>query len=300
MESKNRNLWILLIIGAVVVACCCLAAALAAFTGLAVFPFSGQSESGPTWRQERRAVREPVEAAELEEIIAVGDMPAIEIDNFAGSVDVMAGPAGQVTLNATRRAPGALRLNDVQVVVSEEGGVVRIVTRRPATLVAAQVQIEVTVPENAILVVDLGSGDVNVQGVKGGVDVETGAGTITGQDLAGGVSLLTGSGQISARNVLGSLGAETGAGAIMVEEVEGSINAHTGSGTINVWRAVGQVRLDSGVGTLEYRGTPQGECRFTTGTGTIILNLPADVNARVDLSTGMGEVRVDLPVVGDV
>ena len=297
MESRNRTLWVvILIFGALLVACCCLAAALAAATGLVVLPAGERGERGVI----ERAEQVPVESAQFEQIVAVGDEPAIEIVNFAGNVDVVTGPPGEVHVRATRDAPGAPRLSDVQVLISEESGVLRIVTRRPAALMSAQVRIELAVPEHARLVVDLGAGDVSVAGVRGGVDVETGAGTVAVQALAGGVDLFTGSGQISARDVSGSLEVETGAGTIVIEAVDGAVDAHTGTGTITVQGAAGPIRLDSGAGTLEYEGAPEGECRFTTGMGAIVLRLPAGLNAQVDLSTGMGEVSVDRPVDGDI
>ena len=47
MESRNRTLWVvILIFGALLVACCCLAAALAAATGLVVLPAGERGDRG--------------------------------------------------------------------------------------------------------------------------------------------------------------------------------------------------------------------------------------------------------------
>ena len=93
----------------------------------------------------------------------------------------------------------------------------------------------------------------------------------------------------------------SGAGEVRIEDVLGEIDAHTGAGRIEVVGSRGQVRLDTGAGELDYQGDPQGICRFETGAGSITLRLPANLNAELDLGTGIG--RVDLggfDVVGDV
>jgi hypothetical protein len=92
----------------------------------------------------------------------------------------------------------------------------------------------------------------------------------------------------------------TGAGTLDVRDITGQIDAHSGAGTIEVRGAQGIARLDLGAGQIIYEGAPAGECRFHTGAGEIVLRLPADLNAEVDLSTGIGSVNVDYRVDGQV
>jgi hypothetical protein len=92
----------------------------------------------------------------------------------------------------------------------------------------------------------------------------------------------------------------TGAGSVDMRDIGGPIDAHSGAGTIEVRGAQGVARLNLGAGQIVYEGSPSGDCRFQTGAGEIILTVPADLNAQVDLSTGIGSVGVDLPVRGRV
>jgi hypothetical protein len=96
------------------------------------------------------------------------------------------------------------------------------------------------------------------------------------------------------------LDVDTGAGTLEVRGITGQIDAHSGAGTIEVRGAQGIARLDVGAGQIIYEGAPEGECRFHTGAGEIVLRLPADLNAEVDLSTGLGNVNVDHRVDGRV
>lgn len=84
----------------------------------------------------------------------------------------------------------------------------------------------------------------------------------------------------------------TSAGNVEVENVQGAIRAHSGAGNVQAVGASGPVALDSGAGAVEYTGDPVGECTFETGAGSVTLRLPADLNARVELNTGVG--RIDL------
>jgi DUF4097 and DUF4098 domain-containing protein YvlB len=82
--------------------------------------------------------------------------------------------------------------------------------------------------------------------------------------------------------------------------VNGDLDAHTGSGGIDVLDADGNARLDTGSGTVEYRGAPSGECRFETGTGSVVLYLPAELDFTILAETGSGSIDVQFEVDGQV
>lgn len=87
-----------------------------------------------------------------------------------------------------------------------------------------------------------------------------------------------------------SVDLRTGAGEVTVTGVEGAITAHSGAGAMTVLGATDTVRLDTGAGGIAYEGVPQGECQFRTGAGGIELTLPADLGARLDLHSGIGDI----------
>jgi hypothetical protein len=58
--------------------------------------------------------------------------------------------------------------------------------------------------------------------------------------------------------------------------------------------------VSSAVGGIDYQGRPTGLCGFTTGVGSVILRLPADVSVTVDLTAATGSILVDFPVVGTI
>jgi DUF4097 and DUF4098 domain-containing protein YvlB len=94
---------------------------------------------------------------------------------------------------------------------------------------------------------------------------------------------------------------ETGAGNVRVNGVDGEIAAHTGAGNVTAEGATGPVALDTGAGNVRYEGEPMDRCTFKTGTGNITLVLPGDVDAEVELDTGIGNIDLGgFNVAGDV
>ena len=233
MESKNRNVWIILAVIVVVLCCCALAVAAAAVGMFATWPLDW---TGATSLQSERS----------EQSFVAGETPSLKIDSFAGNVIVRTGQSGLIQVAATKNARSKDDLDRIEVEVSERDGGLVINTEKPSSLNNASVDLEITAP----------------------------AGT--------------------------RVDAFTGAGNVDLNDSTGEIDAHSGAGDIDVRGAAGCARLDTGAGSIRYQGTPQGDCRFETGAGSITLTLPADLNVRVDLETGTGDIDVDFAVDGTV
>jgi len=288
MESNNRNLWIIVAF-VLIVLCLCVVAVAVLLAGTLFIT-----------RTETSGVAIVAGQARTEQTFDVGAAPNLRIDNFAGSVTVRAGDPGQIRVATTRRAVRAADLARIQVAISERDGGLVVETTKPFGLSSASVQIEIVAPADTQLDLHTGSGSVDVSGIRGGAVVDTGSGSVTAHDLGGVVELHTGSGSVQARGVDGGLQVDSGSGSLSLSGVVGEIDATTGSGSIDVRDAQGAVHLDTGSGNLDYEGLPQGGCRFETGSGNIVLRLPANVDANVELDTNSGNVSVQFAVEGTV
>ncbi len=287
VESNRRNVWIVIVV-VLVAACCCVLVLAAAAAGW----FTGWSfdwGEGSGYERER-----------IEKTYEVGRAPSLEIDNFAGSISVRAGERDTIQVVATKQARRLSNLERIEIEMIEREGGLLIRTRKPLGLANVSVQLEIVVPTDTRLDAHTGSGSVDVHGLSGGVQVDTGSGGVEIGDLSGGVDVHTGSGSVEVRNLAGDLKVRTGSGSIEMDGVTGAIDAHTGSGGIKVRGAEGLVLLDTGSGSIQYEGTPEGDCRFETGSGSITLAVPADLNMEVDLDTGSGTVDLDFTVKGEV
>jgi DUF4097 and DUF4098 domain-containing protein YvlB len=193
-----------------------------------------------------------------------GSAPTLEIDNSTGPVVVRAGEGRDIRVVATKRAMRRSDLDRNQVDVRPRNGGVIVKAWQALGARGASVSLEVSAPADAVVRVHNGTGTIDVSGFRNGASLETGTG------------------DLSASGVLGE------------------IRAHAGTGSIAVRGAAGPVSMDTGTGSLRYDGVPKGACRFQTGTGSIWLALPSDVNATVDVSVGTGSVKSEFQVDGQL
>ncbi|MFN2182916.1 MAG: DUF4097 family beta strand repeat-containing protein [Anaerolineae bacterium] len=287
METRNRNVWIVVgIVAAVAVLCCCIVVLAAAVTSWQ-FGFPGGLSWGPG-----------VDGGEIDRTYDVGLAPQLTIDSFAGSIVVRAGEGSQIRVMATRHAPSASDLESVEVDIQPREGGFAVVTRNPRLLMNAWVRLELVVPVGTSFDVRTSSGGVELSGLRGGGKAETSSGRVTARNMIGTVSLHTSSGGMSVYGFEGDLQVHVSSGSIEVDSMDGNLDAHTSSGGIDVRGAQGWVQLETSSGTIDYQGVPVGDCRFKTGSGSIELRLPPDLDAQVDLHTNSGSVKVGFPVEG--
>jgi len=235
MESKNRNLWIVLAV-VLVMACCCF---LVAMAGVVAW-VGARAVDVPAWDVGG------FQGNRIEKTFAVGDAPTLRVNSFAGSISVRAGQDRTVQVVAVKKAGSQSNLNRITVNMSEQGGDVVISAKVSPLTSNASVALEIMAPAGSRLVLDTGAGAIDVRGITGPIDVKSGAGQVDLRDARGPVGVNLGAGQIT------------------------------------------------------YEGVPSGDCRFATGAGEIRLWLPADLNMKVDLSTGIGTVGVGFAVDGIV
>ena len=170
----------------------------------------------------------------------------------------------------------------------------------------------------ADLTFNTASASIDVAGVEGDVSVDTGSGSLTISNVNGDVLADTGSGAITLDGISGSvLTADTGSGSISLGDVSASrVTVDTGSGRI-AGRALSaeEVVLDTGSGRIDVQGlaasriscdTGSGAVRLglatdvdrlivESGSGAVVVTVPAGFGAALELASGSGRVSVDVP-----
>ncbi len=150
------------------------------------------------------------------------------------------------------------------------------------------------------LEVDVGSADIVSKGTKGRLSLDTGSGNIDVDGAEGEISLDTGSGDVTLnRAKAGKLSIDTGSGDVEGGDITADdLSIDTGSGSIRIaGTRTTRLSLDTGSGDVraELLTTPD-NTEVDTGSGDVVLRLPSDVSAMVDLDTGSGEFTVELPL----
>lgn len=190
----------------------------------------------------------------------------LSIDNGAGSIEIT-GVSGsnEIVVTATVRVPGnnddkarkkiaddlVLTLekdSDIAVLKAyfDEGGFLHFGD-------SPSVQLEVRMPEVMHLMVDDGSGSIDVNNVRGDIMLDDGSGSITMVDVGGEIEIEDGSGSISVTTVGGDISINDGSGSIKVRGVAGIVTVDDGSGSIDVSDVEKDlIIVDDGSGGLDF------------------------------------------------
>jgi DUF4097 and DUF4098 domain-containing protein YvlB len=263
--NGSRTIWIVVIVILLaLLLCCCVLVVGAVVTGLfAAIPFT--TDGGVSRVSET-----------TEQVLTVGEEPALEVENFAGDILVRPGESGQIAVMVTKRAMGEAGLDRIDVEVSETDEGVRVVARRPGPVTSvASVEVTVTVPPETELELDTGAGNVRVNDIEGEISAHTGAGNIRVQRASAPVRLDTGAGEIHYEG-----------------DPRGENTFSTGAGNITLRLPADadvEVELDSGIGNVsigdfDVEGDVSGsEVDGTIGTGE---------DATIDAHTGAGNITL--------
>ncbi|MGH8862984.1 MAG: DUF4097 family beta strand repeat-containing protein [Jatrophihabitantaceae bacterium] len=157
------------------------------------------------------------------------------------------------------------------------------------------VDAEITVPSGTAMKLTTGSADITVTGRSGGADVASGSAHIDLDAVDGDLRVRCGSASSRVRAVSGDVVARSGSGDLSLGEIAGAVQAGSGSGNLSIDTAHGPVRSRAGSGDMRI-GTAHGDVDVTAGSGGLSVGVPAGVSARLDVRTGSGRVRTDLPI----
>lgn len=193
-----------------------------------------------------------------------------------------------------------------------EGQRVKVSGRRSGSMPILYVDLEISMPSGAELVLRNGVGGVEGSDLSGDLVIDTGSGDVQLASFDGKLLVDTGSGDVVLGAVRGPLTVDTGSGDVDVAGLQGNGNVDTGSGQIRL-REVASERLvlDTGSGDIEVLGgwaedveadTGSGDIRFDgvdvvrfvgdTGSGDVDLLGSLERAETVTIDTGNGDVTI--------
>jgi len=267
MESRNRNVWIV-IVAAILILCCCLVVA----AGLAIGLLTNRAQGFAGWTGWGPGLTTET----VEHTFDVGTAPTLNVDSFAGDVFVQATTVDTIQVIATKRAPSTTAMRSIQVDFEQQDGQARIQTRRPGAGVGnTSVRLQILVPPGTQLQLSLGAGTVDIQGLTGGVEVNNGAGNVDIQSAEGQVRVDLGAGNINYEGIpSGDCRLNTGAGNIDLNlrpDADARIDLSTNIGNLTVsgFDVAGQVSARSAQGTIGTGGDASITARTNAGNVTL-------------------------------
>ncbi len=142
--------------------------------------------------------------------------------------------------------------------------------------------LDIRVPRELTVELHTSNGKVCIEGLRGGVRARASNGGVRVVDVVGDVEIHTSNARVACSGVCGRVLARSSNGKIELEEVRGSVDACTSNGLI--------------FASLEALG-PEGIV-LTTSNGRIVLELPDEVDADVDLRVDNGVIRAERRLQG--
>jgi hypothetical protein len=220
--------------------------------------------------------------ATFERTLTVNGQVELTVATGSGYIHLTRGAGNQVHIYGNVRSGWGGSEERVKEIaarppIEQIGNIVRIGSHHEH-LNNISIDYDIQAPENALVDVGTGSGDIKVDGVGENAKLNTGSGSIHATGLHGRFSVTTGSGSIYAEQTgSGDVNAETGSGSIELREVHGGLRAETGSGSIRVG------------------GLPTSDWKLGTGSGSVEL-WSGSAGFTLDASTGSGSIHSDRAV----
>ena len=219
----------------------------------------------------------------------VGTGAEVTLDTFDGSIKVQSWDRPEVRVEIEKRGPDREVAAALEVRSSQEGNRVRVEAPAPkvvrefigiGNVSSPSVSFIVRLPENVQLTAITRDGAVDVERVKGTVNVRSGDGSIRANAVTGDVTMRTDDGALSLADVNGRLSLESGDGSVRVQGRFEILHVKTGDGAITI--------------DAEDGSAMKADWDISTGDGAISLQVPRAFNAEVDASSRDGRVRSDI------
>ena len=208
----------------------------------------------------------------------------------------LTGLLGWLGEQAGQVAPEELATAAVRATLVEfDGRRLTVQTPREMPLRTVPLAVTVTAPTGSTVTARAGSADVTVDGGAARLDATTGSGELRVQRCEGPAEVRTGSGDVRLGSVVGALRARTGSGGVDVTALDGAGTVHTGSGDVRIGAVSDDLQARTGSGDLTVGDATAGQLELTTGSGQLRVGIHTGVLAEIDVSSGSGQARSELP-----
>ncbi len=266
---------------------------------------------------------QPSAEGSFDKTLTVSGPIRIELTNGSGDSQITTGPVGEVRVHGEIQVrgwsdkTGQRRVDAIQSnpPVMQDGSLVRI---GGSSWHSKDVSIDytITVPVDAEIRATTGSGDLEINGLKGPANFTAGSGDIKASRIAGDVQITAGSGAVELSEIGGQVQVTAGSGDITLDRIQGDIRLQTGSGALEVTDPGGKLEANTNSGDITIRGgaadirthTSSGDVSvagnpgannywdFHTVSGDVVLQVPPAASFRLYARSSSGEIQAEVPV----
>lgn len=158
---------------------------------------------------------------------------------------------------------------------------------------------EIGVPQGVRVIARSQSGDVEIRGTRGEVEVHAQSGDVTVEDVSTRLTVSTLSGGITAANIVGDLEIGTTSGDVKINDLRGNADVSTVSGDIDLRGVTSKlVRAKTTSGDVTFDGLvdPAGRYDLAAHSGDIRIHVQRDASAQLTVSTWNGGIDSQFPI----
>lgn len=221
-----------------------------------------------------------LDAASGDRLVLIARSGSLRVEGRSGT--------GEITVRGRACASSEALLERLRLRSERSGGIARVeveeidsedgVNWRDNTY--ARLDLVIEIPAGMQVDIEDGSGEMIVRGT-GDLVIDDGSGEIDVADIDGSVRIEDGSGEVMVARVRGDVTIDDGSGEVTVSDITGSLTLDDGSGSIDIAGIDGSVRIpDDGSGDLDVRDVGGDLIVSDKGTGNID---HSDVRGRVDI-----------------
>lgn len=228
-----------------------------------------------------------------EKRFTVSGTPDVRVTTFDGSIQIQSWDKPDVLIEIEKRGGTKESVDALKVTAEQHGNTIELEVKGPSRESfrgigfhqSSSARLIVSLPRRSDVRAKSGDGSIRIDRVNGVIELRTGDGGIRAADIAGEMTL------------------NTTDGTITVSGAEGRLALDTGDGGVNVTGKLTSVKLHTGDGSIVYRAEPGSAMSdnwdITTGDGGVSIYLPRDFAAELDVHTGDGTIRNELPVASE-
>lgn len=220
----------------------------------------------------------------------VAGVPELHLTTFDGSIQIRSWDRPEVLVEVEKRGSDKDAVAQIQVTAEQNGNVIRLETRQPAsarrTVVGIGVyhspsaKLLVSVPRQSTIIARSDDGSITVDRVDGRLDLRTEDGSVKVTEATGEVVIATDDGSVT------------------LDRVNGPIDARSGDGSIRMVGKPTRLALETRDGSIVVRAEEgsamEDDWSVRTGDGSVTFELPRGFAAYIDAETDDGRVRSEL------
>ena len=225
------------------------------------------------------------------------------IENYNGSVEISGWEKDEVDISGTKYASTKAQLAEIKIDVQSSGDSLQVRTVPPIERRGnSGAKYIIRVPQRVLLDQVISSnGSIRIERVEGSAHVRTSNGGVRTRSLTGPIDVTTSNGTIEISDLKGGAELATSNGTIKADNIHGSFQARTTNGSIDARLfdvpAGSTVKAQTTNGRVDLAfDVIKTDVRASTSNGSINLQLPANVNARINANTSNSKITSDFDV----